>query len=473
MATTLNFMVGALSKTEGYHWEQLMLSAFTDGVRSEGLGATQTITLIAPDGATLILEGAFNIESATSVTGTMTGFEVWDGEQQVLTADFTHTVDVEDVVGGGVPENPTIDDLIEALKVMFGSDPVTATGSPDHELIFGGLGDDTMDGGDRDERFTGFEGNDSFDGGVGGWDDVRYDVESGSMGIIVNLSDSDRTVDAVTVAGKHVRDSYGFMDSITDINFVSGTEHVDHFFGRDAKNGEFGDYPDFVIGAAGDDIFTGGNGPLGVAYDQADIENGGGKVKVNLSTKVQYGVAARHAVDTFGDTDTLQNIRNVALSQKNDTVVGGNASEHFWGRDGKDLMLGNNGKDTMEGNLGRDTLTGGKDADQFVYTNVDESKSGANQRDYITDFKHGTDNIDLAAIDANESTNKNEKFKFDDMGNKGDDVAKGHIGWYQIDKANNAQDRTIIVINVDNDKAFEMSIELKGLVDLEKGDFIL
>jgi Ca2+-binding RTX toxin-like protein len=230
---------------------------------------------------------------------------------------------------------------------------------------------------------------------------------------------------------------------------------------------------------------------VGVAYDDVDIESGGGKVKVNLSSVTKYGLAAGTARDTFGYIDTFAGIKRVVLSQKNDTVFGGDASERFWGRDGNDLMWGNkgkdlfegesgkdsidggDGKDTLSGGLDRDRLTGGKDADQFVYFDVIESKSGSTRRDFITDFKHGTDEIHVRAIDANTTKDGNQSFKFDAKGTKNSDVEKGHIGWYFINKSGSSNDRTILKFNVDNDDSIEMSIELKGLIDLSKGDFIL
>jgi Ca2+-binding RTX toxin-like protein len=488
MATTLNFLEGAISKTEGFHWERLILSALNSGTLTEEVGPASTLTLTAPDGAKLILSGTFMVLSEVAATGEIDGFEVLKGSTPVMTAEFDHQVLIEEVLSDS-EEDATLEDLIEALQVMFAGLPVTANGSAAHEMVFGGGGADVLSGNSGDERFTGFQGNDHFDGGAG-WDDVRYNVEQGTQNIIVNLSGSNKTVLAETVAGLSVRDSYGFTDTLAGINFVSGTAQGDFFFGRDGA-GEFGDYPDFVSGAAGGDTFTGGSAALGVAYDQADIESGGGKVKVNLSTTTKYGLNAGTARDTFGDIDTLVNIKNVALSQKDDTVFGGNASEHFWGRDGDDLMQGNrgrdhlegdggkdtieggDGKDTLSGGLDRDRLTGGQDADQFVYFDVVESKSGSTKRDYITDFKHGTDKIHVGAIDANTTKFDDQSFKLDARGSKNSDVEKGHIGWYFINKSGSANDRTILKFNVDNDSTIEMEIELKGLIDLSKGDFIL
>jgi Ca2+-binding RTX toxin-like protein len=443
MATTLNFLTGVTSATEGFDWTAIALNALNDGVFEEtSTGPSATLTTTAPDESKFILTGTFTIASITpfAATGAMTGFEVWKGSTQVMTATITHEILVEDVLADA-SEEATLEDLIAALQVIYGGEQVTSNGSAQGERIFGGSAADILGGADGGDWFTGFEGNDTFNGGDG-WDDVRYGHEGGTMGIVVNLSSGQVGFgDGQILGARRAQDTYGDVDKLNGINFVSGTQHTDVFFGRSEAVGEF-DFPDFVMGAAGIDQFVGGGGPLGVAYDQVDVESGGGKVKVNLSNTTKYGLAAGTARDTFGDTDLLTNIRYVSLSQKNDTIFGGDASERFWGRDGNDLMLGNrgrdqfegdagqdsidggDGKDTLSGGLDRDTLTGGKEADHFVYFDVVESKAGATQRDYITDFTHGTDKIHVRAIDANTTKTDDQSFKFDARGTKNTEVVR-------------------------------------------------
>jgi hypothetical protein len=52
-------------------------------------------------------------------------------------------------------------------------------------------------------------------------------------------------------------------------------------------------------------------------------------------------------------------------------------------------------------------------------------------------------------------------------------VGTGKIGWYQIDKAGNEEDRTILRINNDADAAVDMTIAVNGLVNFTAGDFVL
>jgi serralysin len=74
----------------------------------------------------------------------------------------------------------------------------------------------------------------------------------------------------------------------------------------------------------------------------------------------------------------------------NDTLNGG-AGAH--------TNSGDVGNDTLVGGSGADILTGGLDADIFVFSALADSGTGT--PDLVTDFVHGTDIIDLSAIDAN------------------------------------------------------------------------
>jgi Ca2+-binding RTX toxin-like protein len=465
-----------------YFWEEIMLKALKDGVLQETTPTTDTLTLVASDGATVILKGAFAVNSPTDVTGTLNSFEVWMGNTKVATAGISGGVEIESIPGVG-QSDPIVTDLLEALQVMFINN-VLATGSADGELLAGGMDNDTLNGNDGDDWLVGFAGNDTLDGG-NGWDDVRYHLEFGTNNVIVNLSGSDKVVGAETIAAGTARDTYDNTDTLSGIDFISGSIHDDYFFGADTAGG----YPQFVSGMRGDDHFSGGAaaGALGVAYDVAGLEGGLGVV-INLTSAKAKHLGAGTGKDTYGDIDHFTNITLISGSGNKDVILGGAAGETFRGRDGADLLEGNKGKDRLEGDggkdtldggkgkdslsggEGRDTLTGGADKDRFEFSSSAESKASASKRDYITDFKHGTDKIDLALVDANDIKGNNQTFKYD-----GEDTSagKGHLAWYQVDKVGSADDRTIIVMNTDNDAKFEMSIELKGLIDLTKGDFIL
>jgi predicted extracellular nuclease/Ca2+-binding RTX toxin-like protein len=120
--------------------------------------------------------------------------------------------------------------------------------------------------------------------------------------------------------------------------------------GPDTLEGFGGD--DTITGGAGNDTIDGGDGNDTVDYDS---EHGGGDVIVNLSTdQVFFGVQPGHAVDSFGNDDTLISIENVITCDGNDKVLGSTGDNRIETDGGDDYIDGNGGTDTMIGGDGED-----------------------------------------------------------------------------------------------------------------------
>jgi Ca2+-binding RTX toxin-like protein len=77
-----------------------------------------------------------------------------------------------------------------------------------------------------------------------------------------------------------------------------------------------------------------------------------------------------------------------------------------------DILEGNGGANRLSGGLGRDILTGNADRDLFDFNSISESKPGSANRDQISDFRRGTDDIDLKGIDAKTGVSGDNAFKF-------------------------------------------------------------
>ncbi len=86
----------------------------------------------------------------------------------------------------------------------------------------------------------------------------------------------------------------------------------------------------------------------------------------------------------------------------NDRLTGGNGLDLLSGDAGNDQMFGGTGADQLNGGAGNDRLTGGvgadylkggAGADRFVFASASEAA-----RDVISDFRAGTDDIDLRAF---------------------------------------------------------------------------
>jgi Ca2+-binding RTX toxin-like protein len=86
----------------------------------------------------------------------------------------------------------------------------------------------------------------------------------------------------------------------------------------------------------------------------------------------------------------------------NDTLNAGSGNNILIGGVGNDIFNGGAGNDILIGDGGRDTFTGGAGANTFVYRAAADSTAqtltGATTFDVITDFKQGTDRIDLRAM---------------------------------------------------------------------------
>ncbi len=82
----------------------------------------------------------------------------------------------------------------------------------------------------------------------------------------------------------------------------------------------------------------------------------------------------------------------------NDTVKGNDGDDTIYGGSGSDTINGNNGCDTIIGGYGADYLTGSNGDDRFVFLSV--ADSNAARYDVVSDFRSGSDRIDLSALGA-------------------------------------------------------------------------
>lgn len=228
----------------------------------------------------------------------------------------------------------------------------------------------------------------------------------------------------------------GGDDSMTlaDFNHVAhGFDGIDRIFGGAGHDKLFGD--------GGNDVLSGGDG-----NDQVS----GGKGDDNVS-----GGAGKDTVKGDAGADRVDG------GSENDTLSGGSGGDTVIGWTGKDKMNGGSGDDLLYGYEGADTMTGGGGADKFVYNGLIANESGpsASTQDLITDFKPGTDKIDVSFMLGADS------FKY--LGEKAAFTGANQIRWEHDGK------NTVVFITTDTDPAPEFIINLKGTLDLTKGDFVL
>jgi Peptidase M10 serralysin C terminal len=113
--------------------------------------------------------------------------------------------------------------------------------------------------------------------------------------------------------------------------------------------------------------------------------------------------------------------------------------------------FGGSGADCLDGGTGIDTLTGNRGADDCAF---DDGDSRVGNRDEITDFVEGQDDLDLS-----------NSGKLDFIGQNAfsatDQVSFTHSGG-----------NTIVSINNDSGLGIDTQIELAGIFDLSAADFI-
>jgi Ca2+-binding RTX toxin-like protein len=321
-------------------------------------------------------------------------------------------------------------------------------GSQLDDVIRGSRVRNELEGRDGNDILAGEGGND-FLNGNNGMDTADYSEKT--LGITVVLN-----------GGNNVNVKVGTVneDTIREIESIWGGKGADNLTGDGNMN--------TFRGNAGKDVLNGG-----ANSDTADYSDKTAAVTVTLNAATAVGVKVGAAVE-----DSIRNIENIIGGKVADVITGDGLANTFFGNAGNDVLKGMGGVDNLFGGAGRDTLTGGAQGDFFRYLAVTDSGVTAATRDYITDFSkagvNGIDKIDLSVLDNDSNAlNGNGSFTFLTMGTVNSAVGTGQIGWYQVNSANNALDRTIIRVNNDADAADDMTIELFGLVNLQATDFML
>jgi VCBS repeat-containing protein len=141
---------------------------------------------------------------------------------------------------------------------------------------------------------------------------------------------------ATSVAGALAGDDVINGGAYTDLLF--GYSGNDTFNPAGAMPTSYAPAHDLMVGGLGNDVFNGGANP-GVIVVYA-FEWGSSGVTVNLG--------AGTATDTYGDTDTLNDIRVVIATNQNDQLIGGNNDETFQPGGGTDTIDGGGGFDVLD-----------------------------------------------------------------------------------------------------------------------------
>lgn len=260
--------------------------------------------------------------------------------------------------------------------------------------------------------------------------------------------------------------------------------------GNDLLHGNAGN--DVLWGGAGNDTLFGGGNNDRLLLDQGnDVMDGGLgidwlAVGGARAARIDLAVTGRQA--TGHGQDIIRGIENVGGGSGADALRGNAQGNLLRGQAGNDLLSGRSGADRLEGGFGNDildgglgrdillgggntdrliggagadVLTGGLGADVFVFRSPADSRAG--QTDLITDFRPGTDRIDLSGIDANIRVAGNQRFDFD---------ASGTLQMAEI-TVRHAGGQTQVLMDINGDGRADGMIRLAGTLTLSEGDFIL
>lgn len=321
-------------------------------------------------------EAAGEVVTASLVTARLRNqnYEIAAGEAQfdaVTKAGFAFGFGGNDSLRGTSGSNDFLyggqgDDLIEGfgaddfLYGQDGHDRLLGGGGKDQ--LFGGRGNDVLDGGSGNDYMVGGQGNDVFI--VTSVGDVVVEHEAQGRDLV-------QTSLARFNLGAHVEDltytgTAGFVGTGTaSANRLRGGEGGDVLWGMAGA--------DTLIGAGGNDRLIGGRGADllygGAGRDTASYQAATSGVRADL-TGVITGTKAGEA-----SGDRFFSIENLTGSNHRDWLAG-NAQAN--------VLRGQGGQDTLIGRAGNDTLFGGAGADRFVF-----------QRNFDTDrVRDFQDNVD-------------------------------------------------------------------------------
>ncbi len=94
------------------------------------------------------------------------------------------------------------------------------------------------------------------------------------------------------------------------------------------------------------------------------------------------------------------------MNKGDDFAFGGLGNDQLLGNEGNDTLRGGNGSDILVGGYGADTLYGGNGFDRFVFDVRGKAV------DYVMDFQHDVDTIDLSKLDANPFRSGDQAFRW-------------------------------------------------------------
>ncbi|MDP1823840.1 MAG: calcium-binding protein [Archangium sp.] len=318
------------------------MAAGADIFKLRGVSATaDTITV---GGTALATNISFNVDAYKDITVTGSG---------TIAKTFS--------LGGGA-------DVFNALSGAYGTGGAAYTGAL---TVYGGLGDDTLTGGDGNETFYGDLGNDTMNGGTINSDGDVYNG-GGGTGDTVTYAARSAALTITVGAGAADGETATETDDIkVDVEIVRGGSGADTFTGEAGAQ--------TFYGGAGDDVFDMGlladtGAGADTVYGEAGIDTVTYASRIELVT-----VTMDLNVANDGNTGELDNVRDdvenfICPTAAVVCTVTGNASNNsITGGQGADVLSGGAGDDTFVMGAtagigaGADNISGGVGVDTVSF----------------------------------------------------------------------------------------------------------
>ena len=362
---------------------------------------------------------------------------------------------------------------IERVSSGSGNDRLTGNGTANvlssgagNDVLDGGSGNDNLLGGDGTDTLTGGAGNDRLDGGAGS--DRAVFTGSPSTAVNLYLKGAQNTGHGIDVlAGiEHVTSgagndrlsgngaanvlSSGAGDDL--LNGAGGNDRLVGGYGNDSLTGGLGN--DMLVGGSGSDraVFTGSSSAV-VNLNLAGAQNTGHGIDILANIEHVSSGAGNDRLSGNGTANVLSS------GAGNDFLNGAGGDDRLVGGTGHDFLNGAGGDDRLVGGLGRDVLSGGSGSDAFAFLAAAEAGRGT-MRDVIRDFQHGTDEIDLSAIDADLRLAGDQAFEF--IGAAAFGGVAGELKFRG----------SVLSGDTNGDAVADFEIALAGGISLDAGDFV-
>jgi Ca2+-binding RTX toxin-like protein len=347
-----------------YNWQDALFDIIVNGEFQTIGDSLTSVTMTSGLNELIITSANDDIETdavRSIIAGTGLTFELKVNGTTVFTINtFTNDrtyAEVQTAIDDG-PTNPP------ALFALLAPEPLNITGSADPEVLFGGSDADTINAGAGDDTITGGGGADTING-EGGTDTLDFSDEGGSAGVDVNLG------------ANSVTDTFGNIDSVSNVENAIGTDGDDGLTGDDAANhldGGLGN--DGFGGSAGNDTLVGGGGEGDYVFY--------GAIGQGINLNFETGVVTKNGSD---GTDALNGIYSGHGTSFADTVtmndgVGG----YIFARGGNDTLLGGDENDNFIAGSGADSMDGGGGEDNADYGDDGFDDAGASTHGVIVNL---------------------------------------------------------------------------------------